>query len=261
MIALTLLACVATTGGARVAFDAETYGVAAVTDGRLVYQDGDWEVTLDEAKLSVGPIYLWSGRPLVTASAADRVAEWVVPTARADTDHFEYGYLRGEVLHQAALDALTGATVSLGDGAGLGGEAQSAELWLSPPQGDVATALDGATFRVAGTARRGDEAVPFVGALTIDDTVLDPNEGKTPQEQRKVRGIPFAAEMADGGTLRVGFDATRALVGADFAALAATPPNDAGQHEIAHGTSAWNVWYYQVRQSGENGPWTLTWTP
>jgi len=251
---LVFLACVASTGGSRVSFDAVATGTAPVDGGVVRYQDGAWDVTLDEVKLSVGPAYLWSGQPLVTASL-----DWLIAPAYADVDHFEYGYLRGEVVEQAAVDALIPGDVAIGAGSGLGGEARSAELWLAPPVGDVATALDGATLRVAGVARNGTDEVPFAGALTIDDAAVDVDGGDTPQEQRKVRGIPFQAKIADGGLLRVGFDARRMLVGADFAALLDAPADAEGRHLLSRGTTAWNVWYYQVRQSGESGPWSVTW--
>ncbi len=251
MIFLSLAACVSTTGGERITFDVVAEPAAPIeSDGTIAYDDGDWHVVITTAKVSVGPAYFWSGKPLHTASLWDLI----VPVAYADIDHFDYGFLRGEIVTQASIDLLSDEAVVVGTGDGLSGQAQSAELWLAPTAD-----LDG-TFVVAGTATNEDLTVAFKGALSIDDTVVDESAGQTAQEQRKVRGIPFDAEMTQGGTVRIGIDATRWLRGADFADLVDEAPDADGVYDIAHGTTVWSRWYAQVRQSGSTGPWTLAWT-
>lgn len=263
MILLLSLGCAAETGGARVSFTAvasssvtpeEVDGVPA-----FVYTDAasGWTVTLTRAEVAVGPLYLWSGKPTLTGM---RQVPGIA-TAWAGADEFLAGYLRGEVRSQVAFDALSGEEVTIGGGAGTAGESLTAELWLEPPTGDIATLLGDATLQVAGTAEREGTVVPFAGSLLIDDTVVDPESGQTASLVRRVRGIPLGGDLADGGVLRVGIDPTRWLAGADFADLVASPPDADGAYPIAWPDPVWSVLFYQARQSGESGPWSLSFDP
>jgi hypothetical protein len=248
MIALVLVGCIGTTGGERVSFHAVAEPLAPADGGVIAWDDAvtGWHVELTEAEVSVGPAYLWSGEPLLTSSGH------VI-------DHFVYGHLRGELLEQAAVDLL-GTETPIADGEGLAGEANSGELWLAPPLHAVADELDGQTFLLAGSATRDATVVPFAGSLTIDDEVIDVEGGQTAFEQRKVRGIPLHTDVEQGGTLVVGIDGSRMLSGAHFDDLLEQTPED-GVYPLIPGTSVWAVLYYQVRQAGATGPWTLTWRP
>lgn len=239
-------ACVGNTGGAHVTFGAEVAATAPATGGVVAYDDADtgWHVELATAKAYVGPVYLWSGKPL------NEVASLYA------ADQFDFGFLRGQVVDQVPVDlvASAGATTPIGTGDGLGGEALSAELWLAPP-------TDGAawTFAVAGKATKGGQEIDFSGGLTIDDSVVDEANGDTAFTERKVRAIPFDAQVADGGTVRVACDVRRWLADApwDDYVPAGSPPVVTAT--IAYPDGVWNQWFYQVRQSRGAGPWTLTW--
>ncbi|MCE9577150.1 MAG: hypothetical protein K8W52_28640 [Deltaproteobacteria bacterium] len=235
-------ACVGDTGGARVDFTAEVAAVAPVTGGAIAYDDAitGWHVELRTANAVVGPVYLWSGKPL--------------GDLQRDADQFAYGFLRGEVVSQVAVDliAASGQRVPLGPGDGLAGESLSGELWLAPPLGDLAPH----TFEIAGRATKGAIAIDFHGALTIDDSIVDESTGATAFERRKVRAIPLGADIVDGGTLTIRADARAWLAGADFGAL--SPSDPAIPVELAPGDPVFAQWLYQVRQA--RGPWALAWT-
>lgn len=240
---LGAIGCAGETGGQRVAFEAEARAIAPASGGAITYDDPDtgWRVSLTTARVAIGPVYLWSGKPLGTEG-------------RRDADQFEYGFLRGEVVDQVAIDlvATAGGATPIGAGDGLAGQAQSAELWLAPAQPF--------TFEVAGTATRGGATVQFRGGLTIDDRVVDESTGDTAFERRKVRGIPFEAEVEEGGVVSIGCDARRWLAGADFSIYVPDPaPAEPIAAEIASPDAVWGQWFYQVRQSRSIGPWSLEW--
>ncbi len=248
-----LVGCVGDTGGARGTFSTVARSALAPDEAR--WEDDGWSVELTEAACAVGPIYLWSGASRLQGGVAN---------------DFEHGFLRGEVTEQAAVDLLArdmvaGDEVAVGEGRAIAGEARSAELWLAPPEGAAADALEGAGFRVAGTAQTaGGEPLRFAGTLTLDDALFsDPSTTAT--EQRKVRGIPFMAEdgevavLADGGTVLVEIDPRAWLDGADWSSLEALPADVDGVRHLVPGGAIHATWLRGVRQA--EGPWTLSWAP
>jgi hypothetical protein len=247
---LLLAACAATTGGARVTFDAVASPAESVS-----YTDATtgWQVTFSEAKVAVGPLYLWSAKPTLTGA----ITIPGISPAYAGADEFLAGYLRGEVLDQVAVDLLAGTDAPIGTGDGTAGESLSAELWLEPPADP--TLAD--TFQFAGEAEKDGVVVPFAGSLTIDDSVVDSSNGQTAVLVRRIRGIPLGGDLADGSTLRLGIDATKWLAGAEFADLLTTTPDADGVYTIASPNPVWSILYYQVRQSGSGGPWSLSLEP
>lgn len=251
LIATLLAGCIGNTGGAHVTFQAEALAVAPVTGGKIVYDDADtgWHVELATAKVYLGPVYLWSGKPLNEPR--------IGPTYDV-ADQFDFGFLRGQVVDQAPIDLIaTSGPTPIGSGDGLAGQALSAELWLAPP-------TDGtpATFEVAGTATKNGVAIEFSGGLTIDDSVVDQTNGDTAFTKRKVRAIPFDGLVAEGGTVTVECDARRWLSSAPFDDYVPipTPPTPATiTAPITFPDGVWNQWFYQVRQARGAGPWTLSW--
>ncbi len=250
LLCVAATGCVSDTGGAHVTFSAETLAVAPATGDRIIYDDVDtgWHVELTTAKVYLGPVYLWSGKPLNEA----RISYYAA-------DQFDFGFLRGQVVDQAPIDliATAGHATPIGTGDGLAGQALSAELWLSPP-------TDGAgyTFEVAGTASKNGLALEFSGGLTIDDSVVDEQNGDTAFTKRKVRAIPFDGMVADGGTVTVACDVRRWLSDAPFDDFVPDPapvvPTTIAA-PIAFPDGVWNQWFYQVRQARGAGPWTLSW--
>lgn len=265
MLALVLGACVTTTGGDRITFSAEVRSAAPVlqVDGTPAVQwvdDAGWTVTLTEARVWVGPIYLWSAEPRLDPSglgALPAPQRWLatalhtlIPAAQA-ADQFRAGFLVGEVAHQVEVDLL-GPPVSMPDGDGLAGPSRSAELWLEPVQG-------AATLSLTGTAAKDGQILAFSADMTVDDSwVLQ--EDDNPVLLRRLRGLLWEAELAEGGALTLHVDPRRWLEGADYTLLPAadlpgsvvplTPDDPVGR-----------ALYARSRRIGSTGPWAFTWTP
>jgi hypothetical protein len=249
MILAWLAACATSTGGERVTFDAEARALVDAP-GPLVYDDDGWTVTLTEAELFVGPIYLWSEEPLLEVRRRWRFG-WV-STAWAQADQFDAGFITGEITDQVALDLLDPEPVALEPGEGIAGPSRSAEIWLEPGPGGAPT------LTLVGEAEQDGLVVPFVGELTLDEAWFDVEGGENPLIQRRVRGIPWDARLSRRGGVEIAVDPTALLRGLDWEALAATPLVD-GRHAIAPGTQPGNVLRDRVRQTGRDRAWTLLW--
>ena len=178
-----------------------------------------------------------------------------VAKAYAGADEFLAGFLRGELLEQVAVDCVAGVEVPVGAGDAIAGESLSGELWLVPPTDG------GESFVVEGSAEKDGVIVPFAGTLSIDDSVVDADDGQSAAVIQRVRGIPVGGDISEGSTLRVTVDATRWLAGADFSDLLAEVPDAEGIYRITSPNTVWAIWYYQVRQSGTSGPWGLSLEP
>lgn len=166
VLLVPLASCEAGTGGRRVFFD---LAVEPAPSARFRTTLG-WDVTLEEACVSVGPIYLYAEPGL---SASRRAYDWLVPSAHAHpgVDHFNGGEVRGEWLEQVAVDLTAGGRLELGAREGIAGEARSVTLALHPPQAGALGApgcLRGHQAWVAGVAVREGVSVPFSGGLDIE---------------------------------------------------------------------------------------------
>lgn len=165
---------------------------------------GDVEITLTDARLAFGPLYLCAG------TSAGELCE----TARV------------EWTESAVVDVLDPEAEDVGMLTGVSGDVRSFMYDLGftsllteedPLPLDAATALGNASVRLAGTATVGTVELPFEASIRIA------------QEEQTERGIPVirsgAADRidhvvgpADTG-LRVTFDARSWLVDADFTTL------------------------------------------
>ncbi|MFT4626372.1 MAG: hypothetical protein ACI8PZ_005049 [Myxococcota bacterium] len=252
LLPLLMLGCASETGGRRIGFTAEVAPILQPVDGVLRWTDASTgtEITLTEARAWVGPITLWSDAPLLQVGSAWRALDWVVPSAWAGVDHFEAGFVTGEVLDQVEVDLVAGEVVPMGDGIGLAGPSLSGEIWLEPVSGD-------ATITLVGEADAGAGPIPFRLDLTLDGDWFDVEAGENPILQRRIRGLPWDARLSRGGTLRVEVDPSRWLVGADFEALRSESPDGL----ILPGTKLGDRVRQQVRQVGGDRAWELTWTP
>jgi len=212
------------TGQQRVAFAARAAGFERPAgDVRFTTNTG-WTVTLREARVALGPLYLNTLEPLAcdtceARSLLDRLSDALVPRAWAHGEgHLGAGIIAAQVTEQVEVDALAPAPVAMGRGGdGVDVPVRSAELWLYNRAG----ALRGAAMRVAGVAERTlDEQttrVPFRGALVADASITTP---QTPLDvARRVRGIPVDFTLAEGATVTVRVDPRRWFTGADFAEL------------------------------------------
>lgn len=165
---LAAWACEPGTGGRRAMFDLSVEPAPAPRAFRTAL---GWDVTLEEACVSVGPIYLYAEAGL--SASVRRAYDWFLPSAHAHpgVDHFNGGEVRGEWLEQLALDLTSGERVDLGAREGIAGEARSVTIGLHPPRASAlgaTTCLRGHQAYVVGVAARGAEAVRFEGGLDIE---------------------------------------------------------------------------------------------
>lgn len=258
LIALYALgACTQTTGGSRVQFYAEVKPTAPIDQlaGRPVIaaapDAAGWRVTLTEAVVYIGPVYLWSDEPLIQTHWSP--AAWLAVNAAyaQQTDQFNAGFLRGEVTEQLRVDLLDPTPRPLGVGEGLGGPSRSGEIWLEP-------VLRGTqpTVRLAGTATRDEQTVSFSADITYEPPWLDGSAGSNPILLRRLRGLLWQADLDDDGLLTVSIDARAFVVDLPWDTLvdedqpvALRPNHDAGRILAA-----------RVRQLGARGAWSLSWT-
>ena len=145
-----------------------------------------WEVTIDEAYVSIGELRYFEGDP-VTAW------RWLeIESAHAHPGHYQEGGAVGEMLEPTSVDLLA-SPVETALGKGVTGVASSARFsFHAPPTGPASSALSGSVVRVVGTATKDALVRPFaVSALEAD--VLD-TEG-LPQ----VEGCTFENGGVDAG--------------------------------------------------------------
>src|SRR5262245_53817825 len=86
------------TGGEAVQYTLGFESMAAdgATPGHFTTASG-WDVELDEARIALGPVYLFNNEP-PSAALLPRIMRWVVPVAHAHSgfDEFDGGTVRGE---------------------------------------------------------------------------------------------------------------------------------------------------------------------
>jgi hypothetical protein len=161
-----------------------------------------WTVTLSEAYLSVGPLYYYSGDPVLSRRHVPKamlqnmlasVSDWLVRPAYAHPGHYIEGAAMGQMLVPTTLDLLASATVNLADGEGITGDTNSAKFtWQSPPQGDLAPGLQGHVVISKGTATKDGTAIQFIAKADEPD-VHDGND------KAEVAGCAFGSSPGLAG--------------------------------------------------------------
>lgn len=137
-----------------------------------------WSITITEAYLSVGPLYYYAGDPVLSQrpmndsllhDAWAMVGDWLVKPAQAHPGHYIEGAAMGQMLIPTTLDLLAGA-VPLADGNGITGDTNSAKFtWQSPPQGELAAALEGHVVLSKGTATKDETTIHFIAKADEPD--------------------------------------------------------------------------------------------
>jgi hypothetical protein len=208
-----------------------------------------WRVTLSEAYVSLGPIYVYAD-PGVTAA---RVlgGSFGLPVARAHAGHDHLGgrAVRAEFLGQVVFDALSPAGLDLGEVEGTAGHAAELTVDLRPPRGADAAAeapLRGRQAWVEGVAERDGARVWFRGGLDIPDEAL----------ARRVSGIPVDADIDDGGTLILEVHLRAWFAAAHFDRLTAQDPD--GAFVITSASQPRTAWYLGVRSAAA---YSTRWNP
>jgi hypothetical protein len=244
-------ACATSTGGAQVALTGTVTPLApvALRDGAPAVVIGDEAIVLEAAILAVGPVYLWSLPPDLDGDAWARALA-PIPRAHAD-DQVNGGRLVGEIPHQLRIDLLRDGTRPLGAGTGVAGAAGSADVWLEP----LAAAP---TLTVAGTARSGEEMLPFEAEITWAAPWLDEEGGVNATLLRRVRGLPADLTLRDGMVLDVGVDVRRWFAEDFVAALAEVPPDPDGVRRLGPEDRAGRSLDQAVRRIGATGPWRIS---
>jgi hypothetical protein len=163
LVSLGLLAgCHNTTGGALIALPFQVAGVQRdATQAFTFITPKGWTVTLDQARLAVGPFYFNVSPP--------------------PTDSFRGGVVILQGTAQTIVDPLDPRLKEFPGGAdGETGQAISVEVDLLPPDGTECSAdqalLETSQGFVAGTATRGGVTVPFQGRATIDSSLVTPQQ-------------------------------------------------------------------------------------
>ena len=220
---LASAACVNTTGGALITFNAAAAGPADAVAGQpLTFtMPSGYAVTLTEARLHIGAVYLNLSQPLSGAQATS----CVLP-----------GVYDGEVTTGLDVDVLDPTPQPFpAPGLGTAGNAVTGEVWLTG-SGDVNAISDPTVIaQVTGTATKDGVDYPFTGSITISDNRLVPPAtpalpaANPPCKQRIVSPIPVDITLAPGGSLLVRVDPRAWFLnyGVDFASLtqvATDPP-------------------------------------
>jgi len=240
-VALALTACggAADTAGREVGFRlaAESMPSGDRPPGSFVTRTG-WTVTLEEAAVAIGPVYLLSEPP--PSARRHRAWEWLVQRAWAHSgfDDFDGGEVRGEYLGRFVIDAVRAGPQPISMSRGVAGRVRSVTLELQPPA-SASPSLHGHQAWVRGVAVRGEETIPFEGGLDL------PEAGTV----RKVVGIATDVDLDDGVMVVIELHPERWLSEADFSAL----PKPSGGDErrtMEPGTQPWDAWYLGARAYG-----------
>lgn len=211
LLAMLWAACVSAPGEVRVEHEVRVVGTGGFEPFENVPPSGidAWTVTLEEAYVALGPVYLFEGEPLL----GRLFHRFVLAQAHAHPGHYQEGEAMGEVLDQVVVDLLARDATHLGTLHAVTGTCHSARVGLGTAEAGLAGSevLRGHALRVAGEATRAEERVEFDAWLDID---------------LYVEGIDFVHEIGEEpGHLLVEVDLSRWLRRVDFAT--ATPGDGA----------------------------------
>jgi hypothetical protein len=263
------LGCASNTGSKRFAFEASAAGVVLTEAGPFTFtnQTG-WNITLTEADVTLGPVYLNVIPPL--RGTARRTFDWFIPSANAQaSEHLDTGRRVGEVLGQVTFSALSSELVPFPvQGTLTEEEVRTVEVWFYPAPGvsPDTTQIDTVALSVAGEAARAGLLVAFRGVLVLDETWLADQPTGTRGSQsiaeiRQVRGIETSFLPHEGGHLELRFDITRLFRGADFSRLADSPTGPDGRVELVQARSGRDQvmtnLYQGLREA--NGTYAVQW--
>lgn len=247
-LAASLAGCEPGTGGRPITFELTLGGPSilaeAARDPRRFTTTTGWQVTLEEACLAIGPMYLFAGPSHLQESARLAPSRWLprlVRQAHAHPghEHFAGGEVRGEWLGQIALDVLDPGPRPLGMHNGLHGAVRAYSLRLDPPRGPLAEdpCLRGHHAWVRGTATRDGDTVDFEGGLII------PNIGTN----RRVDGLPLRAAIDQGSRVVLAVDPAAWLDLAEFETLLERAPG--GRLRITPDSQVHRAWFIGARSA------------
>lgn len=226
LVAASFAAC-GTTSGRPI-----TVSLFAEGDGDTFTTATGWTVTLTDAHLVMGPVYVLS--PIETTLR--QVLAMPVALAHGGHDDFAGRTVRAEWLEQADVDLLAVERTALGLADGSAGPAGDVTIDLDPPHPSIAEATRGHHAWIAGAARMEDFTVEFEGGLDI------PDEGLS----RRVEGVIASGEYDEGGEVTITVHVSSWLDQMHFERLDAPA---SGPREITAGSQPYAAWYIGARTS------------
>jgi len=230
------VACDSGTQGRAVAFELALE--SALSDGatqRGVFDtDTGWRVVLDEARIALGPIYLYADPGALSLRSIGRA---LVPTAHAHggADMYLGRIVRGEYLDPVVFDALAPGRRALGSVSGRAGHSSALRIDIADPAADVDGLLRAHSAWVHGVATKDGVDVTFEGGLDIADDGL----------ARHVDGVPMDVAIDDGVTVVVALHLRAWLAAAHFDRL--TEQGSDGTYAIGTTTQVHTAWYLGAR--------------
>jgi hypothetical protein len=191
--------------------------VAGSEGSRQVIARGDIPVTLDEAKLAFGPLYLCAGFQAGELCDTARL-EWLGSSV--------VDALSPQPVLIGRLHGVTGAVRSYMYDLGISSQLTRAEPFML----DAATELGGVSVRIAGRAQLGELEVPFVALIPIQ------------QSSQTERGVPVVrkgsnqaffheVERSEAGLL-LSFNPAPWVAGVDFRPLFSDAEGGATELEL-----------------------------
>ena len=257
-LALTALlalpsACIGTTGGDLVTFEAAAAGPADAIAGRpLAFSTATYQVRLDRAALHVGALYLDESIPVSGVQATS----CILP-----------GTYVAEVTQGLDVDLLSPVPQLFPvRGEGFSTRSRVGEVWLTHGDVDeVTSALP--VFSAEGIATRGGEQFPFVASISIGENRAIPSSdparpGANPIcKERIVSPIPAELVPSSQGALLLRIDPRILFQAIDFAALtkvADDPP--LFQFEDAPSGPP-SIRLYQTLRSARSDLYRFEWPP
>jgi hypothetical protein len=208
-------ACVGTTGDQVGDFQAVASGPTDAVSGQPLSFQGSrgWQVTLTEASLHIGALYLAEAMPVSGAQAAS----CILP-----------GSYVAQVVEGRDIDLLSSepqAFPSLGRGTTL--DAHAGQVWLTSDDVNLANAPTPPTviLHLLGSARHESELRPFEANLTIASNRVSSTGGAAGGspicKERIVSPIPTQIRVESGGALWLRVDPRLLFTNVDFGALEA----------------------------------------
>jgi hypothetical protein len=162
-----------------------------------------WRLELTEAWMNLGAVYVIA--PPEDALTAFLRAPFAPSVARAHAGHDNQEGFRAlaEVRRPMLLDLLDPTPMVIDEWVGEAGQAATISVWLEAPPSEDAAPTRGHHGFVAGTARRGEESLPFELSLDIPPGEL----------QQRVDNIDVGGDgtLVDGGVVEVSVSVTRWL--------------------------------------------------
>lgn len=207
--------------------------LASEDAGASFTTDTGWQVTLEEAQLAVGALYMVApteGESLVAKVMAELFG---VGTALAHTGVAVDGALvLAEWSTPVVFDALASEPEVLGTVLAEAGEVATGALWLAPT-----SELNGGQAWVQGHATKDGVVVPFAGYLVLSD------EGTT----QWVQGVDAAGYLDEGMRITLLTDPQKWLATAHFERLLANEPDGQGVYAIDGNSQVHSAWVLGLR--------------